>query len=75
MDKKRCKRIIYEMQYALNSIKEELDRTLPYAPYLLEKLQTLETDIPCLKEEFSNKDKKRFDLFKIAPMRKIGEKR
>lgn len=52
MNSNRCKSIVYEIQDALNAINSELNRPNPYQPYLLSKLKVLETDLPCLQEEF-----------------------
>lgn len=53
MDVRRCISICYEIQDGLNSIKNELlCNKKPYSGYLLEKIRTLEIDVPCLKSEF-----------------------
>lgn len=53
MNVKRCISICYEIQDRLNAIKNELlHNEKPYSGYLLEKIKTLEIDVPCLKSEF-----------------------
>lgn len=51
-DKNRCISICGEIQDRLTAIISELRNDTPYSSYLLEKLQTLEVDVPCLRQEF-----------------------